>query len=359
MATDALNLTGIWLSAYEYESTGRGVLTSGHRVALVHDADRLHVRSVRMSLAELSMDLVVDGRVITGTWAERTEQGGHYQGASYHGTVQMILNAAGDQMTGRWAGFSRDMATVNTGAWSLTLEGSVADDARMVRVTDLEDSDFGRLFTDFRHTAYRLETLQVYDVAYEQESYAAWLAGDPDALRSLKGAWAVTVAQATAAGKRFQRVHVVEEPLTDYLRYEIEGYRYNVEAGEDVRVIPVQRGQWPRELPHRDYWLFDSAELWVMEYDEAGRFLGAVHVEDAEDTIMHGYWRDAALHEAIPYADYTRRLLETHDDTDQAACPRGPEHLHQGMGNARLRADRHDLHPDRDLPRAHPRRADP
>jgi hypothetical protein len=135
MATDALNLTGIWLSEYEYESTGRGVLTSGHRVAVVHDGDRLHVRSLPSSESELSMDLAADGRVITGTWAERTREDGHYRGARYHGAIQMILNPTRDRMTGQWVGFSRDMETVNTGAWSLTLEGSTADDASGTRVT--------------------------------------------------------------------------------------------------------------------------------------------------------------------------------------------------------------------------------
>ena len=42
-----------------------------------------------------------------------------------------------------------------------------------------------------------------------------------------------------------QRVHVVSEPLTDYLRFEITGYRLNVEAGEDVRILPRrQQGAW-------------------------------------------------------------------------------------------------------------------
>jgi hypothetical protein len=111
-----------------------------------------------------------------------------------------------------------------------------------------------------------------------------------------------------AAGKTFQRVHVVREPLTDYLRYELAAYEHNVAAGEDIRVIPVRSGRWPGEIPHRDYWLFDSADLWHMDYDEQGRFLGAARATDAKDIIMHAYWRDAALHAAIPYADYIRRI---------------------------------------------------
>jgi len=43
-------------------------------------------------------------------------------------------------------------------------------------------------------------------------------------------------------GKVFQRVHVVCEPLTDYLRYEL-GWSYppNVEAGEEARCCPEVR----------------------------------------------------------------------------------------------------------------------
>ena len=51
---------------------------------------------------------------------------------------------------------------------------------------------------------------------------------------------------AVEAGKVFQRVHVVTEPLTDYLRYEL-GWSYppNIEAGEDIRILPTQQGRWP------------------------------------------------------------------------------------------------------------------
>lgn len=34
--------------------------------------------------------------------------------------------------------------------------------------SSLADEEFNRLFLDFRYTAYRLETLQRYDVSYER-----------------------------------------------------------------------------------------------------------------------------------------------------------------------------------------------
>jgi len=49
-------------------------------------------------------------------------------------------------------------------------------------------------------------------------------------------------------------------------------YLLNVEAGEDIRIPVVKAGSWPMSargeiLPGlKDYWLFDSSDLWVMLY---------------------------------------------------------------------------------------------
>ena len=175
------------------------------------------------------------------------------------------------------------------------------------RIEDVTSSEFDALFTSFEHAAYRLETLQVYDVSYEVEPYQAFMSGHPQPHDPAKNAWVSMIKEAVAAGKAFQRVHVVREPLTDYLRYEL-GWSYlpNVEAGEDIRILPAEPGRWP-ELPRHDYWLFDSRDLWVMEYTEDGTFRSVEQVDDPAAIVRHAYWRDAALHQAVPYRDYMRR----------------------------------------------------
>jgi hypothetical protein len=174
------------------------------------------------------------------------------------------------------------------------------------RITDVASDEFNALFTSFGHTAYRLETLQRYDVSYEEQTYAAFLAGSPVPPDTAKNAWTAMIAEASAAGKSFRRVHVVSEPLTDYLRYEL-GWSYgpNVAAGEDIRILPGQPGALG--LPDHDYWLFDSRDLWVMEYDADGRFLHSEQVNDPPAIVEHNYWRDKALGLSTPYADYTTR----------------------------------------------------
>ena len=112
--------TGIWLSAYEYRSSGRdATFTSRHHVLLLQRGARLMVRSLPASESQLSMDLGVNGQVITGTWTEQTQEGGYYRGAVYTGAIQLLQESA-ERLSGKWVGFGKE-DEVNTGAWSLTL----------------------------------------------------------------------------------------------------------------------------------------------------------------------------------------------------------------------------------------------
>ena len=178
------------------------------------------------------------------------------------------------------------------------------------RITDLDSPEFDALFTGFKHTAYRLETLQVYDVGYEIEPYRAFLAGEEKPEDASKNAWTAMLGRAADDGKIVQRVRLVNEPLTDYLRYELEwSYPPNVKAEEDIRILPVDRIPAADILALAtlgDYWLFDSCDLWLMEYNEDGRFLYALQVSEPGTIVVHANLRDAALHYAMPYRKFMR-----------------------------------------------------
>jgi Family of unknown function (DUF6879) len=179
-----------------------------------------------------------------------------------------------------------------------------ANDLRLpVTQRHLNDPAFGPLFTDISSSWFRLETLQRYDVAYERPDFAAFLRGEQ--LDTTPGPWQSTLCDHVAAGRTLARVHVLEEPLSDYVRYELRAYVPNAEAGEDVRVIPVQQGEWPEDLPRHDYWLFDDKRLWLMDYDAGGRFQAARQIEDPAAIDQHRRWRDAALAQSIALAEYS------------------------------------------------------
>lgn len=125
--------SGVWLSRYQYVSSGRnGTFTGRHHVLLLEHASRLTVRSLPGASStpgsNLSMDLGIDGGVLTGTWREETSQDGYYQGAVYHGAIQMLIEPTGRRITGAWVGFGRDM-DVNSGPWELVLQDASTSEA--------------------------------------------------------------------------------------------------------------------------------------------------------------------------------------------------------------------------------------
>ncbi|NLU75761.1 XRE family transcriptional regulator [Streptomyces sp. HNM0575] len=125
-STAAENYSGIWLSRYEFFSSGREATFKGaHFVVLLQHGSQLKGHSLEgASLnpdSPLSLDLRIDRNVVTGTWAEQTATDGYYRGARYHGAIQLLVEPTGRRMVGKWVGFGKDM-DVNTGPWELVFQ---------------------------------------------------------------------------------------------------------------------------------------------------------------------------------------------------------------------------------------------
>lgn len=123
--------SGVWLSRYEYFSSGRDASLVGlHHVVLLQHGNRLSGRSLPGASSNpdspLTFDLTVDGSVVTGTWVEQTAEDGYYRGARYHGSVQLLAEPTGRRMVGKWVGFGKDM-DINTGPWELALQATGTD----------------------------------------------------------------------------------------------------------------------------------------------------------------------------------------------------------------------------------------
>lgn len=131
------NYSGVWLSRYEYFSSGRDSSFIGlHYVVLLQHGNRLTVRSLPGASSNpnspLTMDLTVDGNVITGTWVEQTATDGYYRGARYHGAIQMLVEPTGTRMAGKWIGFGKEM-DINTGPWELRLQDASTNKATIAK----------------------------------------------------------------------------------------------------------------------------------------------------------------------------------------------------------------------------------
>ncbi|MER6502308.1 XRE family transcriptional regulator [Streptomyces sp. NPDC001455] len=128
-------MSGIWLSRYEYHSSGRGAdFTGEHFVVIIQHRNKLTVRSLPDASSNpdspLTMDLTMDGNVVTGSWREETARDGYYAGAVYHGALQLLVEPTGRKMTGKWVGFGKDF-DVNTGPWELIFKDASTSKATM------------------------------------------------------------------------------------------------------------------------------------------------------------------------------------------------------------------------------------
>lgn len=135
--TAEINYSGVWLSRYEFYSSGRDDSYEGrHYVVIVQHGNRLTARSLNGASSNpdspLSLDLTVDRNVVTGTWTEQTAADGYYQGARYHGAVQLRVEPTGRRMAGKWVGFGKDF-DVNTGPWELRLMDTSTSKAALER----------------------------------------------------------------------------------------------------------------------------------------------------------------------------------------------------------------------------------
>ncbi len=149
----------------------------------------------------------------------------------------------------------------------------------------------------FTRSAFRLELLE----HYEGEGFRRWLAGEQVTSRE----WESLVREWCDDGRDISRVHVIPEVLTPYLIFELECYAGSVAAGEDVRLLTPNRTNG-LSLPPADFWLFDTALVAVMIYDDAGNWLRAELVTDQAFAADCCRWRDLAMDLAMPLSEYQR-----------------------------------------------------
>ncbi len=119
----------------------------------------------------------------------------------------------------------------------------------------MTSEEFNALFDAFHTTVFRLEGLPDYAVGgFDAERLAAFRDGKPMPERSVRTSpWLARIAVTTVNRKAWERVRVVDEPLTEYQRYELLAYQESQAAGEQIRVLTrSEAGEWGS-----DFWLFD------------------------------------------------------------------------------------------------------
>jgi hypothetical protein len=155
--------------------------------------------------------------------------------------------------------------------------------------------------------AFRLEAQQRYTVPAEDEQFRAFTEGRPIPANPHVNRSMEIIRTATARGCKIRRVHVVDLPLSVYLRFEMVAYRENIDSGEEVSIAVRS---WHSALADltEDFVLFDAGSIHAsvvwMRYDDRGQVAGLVYSDKHADLALAASYREAALAHAIPLNEF-------------------------------------------------------
>ena len=133
-----------------------------------------------------------------------------------------------------------------------------------------------KYFENFKKYAFRLELLQEYDVEEEKEAIEKFLKSakiEPDK------EWINIIKKARRRKAIMQRVRVINLPLTDYLKFEIKAYQFNIASGENIYFIYQEEFDKLNSEINYDFWLFDDKIVLKMNYNNKGKFIGFVKIK--------------------------------------------------------------------------------
>jgi hypothetical protein len=166
--------------------------------------------------------------------------------------------------------------------------------------------DLQTLFENYQEEAFRLEILPQYKVEGEWEAFLEYKATgkilpDPEFESFVRD-----VSQKINSGAKHVRCRVLDNPLTDYEKFEIEtGYKPLRDAGAEV--LQIAREQFDTLLSKvsspgfspMDFWLFDNKTLVIMTYDKGGEWKGFEAVTDTKTVSNYILLKNRLLAESV------------------------------------------------------------
>jgi hypothetical protein len=168
----------------------------------------------------------------------------------------------------------------------------------------LDGDEWRAMFRQIQSEAWRLETLPQYLMPQESDEIEAFRAGRRIDPHTYSSPYVDDLKQLRNTGRRKGRVHILTQPLSEYLRFEFSRYYApHALAGEDIRILDVTGRDNPLQGV-QDFWLFDRATVVLMHYEDDGRQIGRELYEG--DPAPYVAYQRIAEAEAVPFLDYVQ-----------------------------------------------------
>lgn len=162
------------------------------------------------------------------------------------------------------------------------------------------DTYTGWIFARHTWDLLRIENRRTYLVESDGDDYRRHQQGLPP-VSPVKAAWLALLAEHTAQGRRWRRLHVLPagQPLTPYEHYQFAAFGDNVAAGEDVRILTATDPHHLAGVP--DFFVLDGRHVARSVYDADGRHLGGHPITEDPHPAVYRALAAAIWQSAVPF----------------------------------------------------------
>lgn len=171
----------------------------------------------------------------------------------------------------------------------------------------LSAKDFRALLGAAERSAVHLEMRDCYGTSEETGDFARWRrtgVADSDPDSEFWSEWTDLVRTTVARGVVLQRLRIVSEPVSEYIRYEHAGTAVNMAIGEDVRWLPRRRAS-DLALPGNDFWLIDDRIVQWNHFNGAGESTGYENTDEPGVAKLCSTAFESAWRRGTPHARFT------------------------------------------------------
>ncbi len=152
---------------------------------------------------------------------------------------------------------------------------------------------------------FKVEVLQFYGED-ESESLTKYLNGDVEGALAILNEEAKSLSWGEDKPKvKKTRIHIVEQPLTPYILWEIEVYRRNniPKVGEEIFLVDKKK-LTDVELPDGDFIIFDGKMVSQNHYDNNGKMKSIEFFEETDDITKYLELMKVLRERAVPMEEY-------------------------------------------------------
>lgn len=173
-------------------------------------------------------------------------------------------------------------------------------------------NNFDKNWRNAKHSIFRLQVRPEYKIPGEQEAIAKWKQGEIAAANTKEWRdWQKTLKTTIEKGIAIQRVRIIPEKLTDYIKFEIDTWReYSIKNGEELLFLDNDEFQkiiTGCGFGPKDFWLFDNQYLLIFNYDKAGKFTGDVAITDGGMIKRYCELKSKLIEAAQPMESYLKK----------------------------------------------------